>query len=73
MFIVDRITNDVMVCEDLDTNEFVKLPIVENAKEGSYIKIVDNKYIIDDEFTIKKSTEIRKKLDYLKNKNNNNF
>ncbi len=68
MFIVDKIdiSKEIMICEDLDKNLYVKLPILENAKEGSYIKIVDSKYVIDDELTVKKRNEIRSKLEYLK-------
>ncbi len=68
MYIVDRISNGVMVCEDLEKKEFVNLPLIENAKEGCYIKKVDNKYIIDIELTNEKKNDIRKKLDFLKNK-----
>ncbi len=71
MYIVDRILDEIMICEDLDTKEFINLPLIENAKEGSYIKIVDNEFIIDEELTKNKKNEIRSKLEYLKKKRDN--
>ncbi len=70
MYIVDKIDkiNGLMVCEDLDTNELVTIPLIQNVKEGFFIKKVDNEYIIDFELTNIKRNEIKSKLDYLKNR-----
>ena len=59
---IDRFEAEFAVCEDLQTGEFVNIPIhllPKNCKKGSIINLVDNKYILDIKKTKQNQEEIR--------------
>lgn len=62
MYVIDRIVNDIMVCEDSETRQNININRIENAKEGDVLKKVDNNFVIDLESTEKRKLEIKEKL-----------
>ena len=70
-FTIDRFENDLAICENRLTGEFIKiernkLPV--DIKEGTIIKKLDNdEYMIDIEETNKVSKRIKDKMDKLWN------
>ncbi len=66
MFIVDRIIENIMICENMQTLETVEFVKIDGVCEGDVIKIVDNKIVIDYELTNERKTKIANKLKRLK-------
>lgn len=66
MYIIDRIEeNSIAVCEEYESGKIVhidrsKLP--DNAKEGSVIECVGDKYILNEESANKRKAELSKRV-----------
>lgn len=61
-FSIDRFKENFAVCENLETGEFLNIPIYDlpqNAKEGSVIKFENGTYILDIESTKSKQSETK--------------
>ena len=64
-FVIDRIEEDIVVCENLETKEILnieknKLP--EDIRQGLVIKLEDDIYIIDTEKTEERRQIIHEKI-----------
>lgn len=69
-YAVDRIENNIVVLENIDTCEIIEIDInnlPENIHEGSIIVNDNNKYIIDEITEEEKRQSLRNRLDKLKN------
>lgn len=67
-FSIDRFEENFAVCENLETGEFLNIPICDlpqNAKEGSIIKFENGVYFLDKNSTKNKQTEIKKLVNNL--------
>lgn len=67
-FTVDRIENDIAVLENRDTGEMFnvnKSDLPQKLKEGTILKMVNNKYEIDKEEQKKVEDRIRDKMNKL--------
>lgn len=72
-FAVDRIEDNIIVLENIQTNEIIKLNIKqlpENIKEKDIIRLENNKYILDNKEKEEREKIIREKLNRLKNLKN---
>lgn len=61
-FSIDRFEENFAVCENLETGEYLNIPISnlpENIKEGSIIKYENGKYILDIKTTETKKQEVK--------------
>ena len=68
--VIDRFEGDFAVCEDRKTKEIYNINVNElpnEIKEGSILKYVDGKYVIDKELEEDISDRISKKMDDLWN------
>ncbi|MCI8700184.1 MAG: DUF3006 domain-containing protein [Clostridia bacterium] len=66
-YIIDRIENDIAICQNPESKEVIEVDIEElsqEAKEGSVIILEDGKYIIDK----KEEMKIRKRIEDKMNK-----
>lgn len=66
-YIIDRIENDIAICQSPESKEIIEVDIEElpqEAKEGSVIILENGKYTIDKEEEIK----IRKRIEDKMNK-----
>ena len=64
-FIVDRIEEDIVVCENLETREIEnieKYKLPENIKQGVVIKLENGNYIVDIEKTDERRQIIHEKI-----------
>lgn len=69
-YAVDRIENNIVVLENIDTCEIIEIDknnLPENIHEGSIIVNDNNKYIIDEITEEEKRQSLRNRLDKLKN------
>ncbi len=66
MFIVDRIIENIMICENMQTLEIIEFEKIDSVCEGDIIKIVDNKIVIDYDLTTERKNKIANKLKKLK-------
>lgn len=60
-YIVDRIENNKVICENQETNkmeEFEKINFPEEIKDGDIVILKNNKFKIDEEETKKRKEEI---------------
>ena len=65
-FSIDRFEDNFAICENMQTGEFIDIPIELlpiDCKKGSIIKLVNNKYVLDIEETKQKQEEIKKLVD----------
>ena len=61
-FSIDRFEENFAVCENLETGEFLNIPIYDlpqNAKEGSVIKFENGIYFLDIDSTKSKQSETK--------------
>lgn len=70
-FTIDKIENDIAVCENRETKEMInihtsKLP--ENIKEKDIIKYINGEYIVDNELTNSTKENIQDKFNKLRKK-----
>lgn len=69
-FAVDRIEDDIVVLENIETNEIINLNIKQlpkNIKEKNIIRLENNEYILDNNEQVERENRIREKLNRLKN------
>ena len=67
-YTIDRFEGEYAVCEDCESEEIVNIlrnKIEAKAKEGDIIKLVDDKYVVDEEETKKAREEIKELMDKL--------
>lgn len=69
-YIVDRVTDNVAVCEIYDTTSMVEIDLLEidfNVEEGDILVYENNKYYKDDNGKKRIMLEIEEQLNRLKN------
>ena len=62
LYSVDRFINNFAICENLQTGEFINIPLSllsQNVKTGDILKLKNNKFIIDKDETKKAKEEIK--------------
>ena len=67
-FSIDRFEENFAVCENRKTGVFVNIPIIElppNCTKGSILKFENGKYILDQNLTQKKQSEIKNMVNNL--------
>lgn len=67
-FSLDRFEGEIAVLENRKTREITNIPkskLPPNTEEGSIIKCINGKYILDQEKTIEKQEEIKNKMNNL--------
>lgn len=67
-FSVDRFEENFAVCENLETGNFLNIPISDlpkDIKEGSIIKYENGKYILDKKLEDIKKQEVKSLVDNL--------
>lgn len=68
LFSIDRFEGNYAVCENLTTNEFCNIPkskLPKNCKEGSIIKLDNNKYVLDEKATSSKQSQVKNMVNNL--------
>ncbi len=65
MFVVDKIIKGIIICENIETGEMSKFKYSEGIVEGDVIKIVDNKVVVDHEYTRIRKNRILDKVSRL--------
>lgn len=75
-YCVDRIENDIIILENIETNEIIEIKKntlnIEIIKEGTILVKEDELYKIDDEEKKRREEIIKNKLSKLKGLNNTN-
>ena len=67
-FSIDRFEENIAICENLESGEFLNILISslpKNSKEGSIIKYENGKYILDIKATENKKQEVKNLVDNL--------
>ena len=64
---VDKIEDDIVVLQNLDTKEIKEVKLSFKVKEGDILIYKDNKYIKDDKLKEARMKMLRDKLNKLKN------
>lgn len=71
MLIVDRVENDVVVCEEYENENIVKIALKEiknyTLKDGDILIKVHNGYVVDHEKTLLRRQKIIDKFNKLRN------
>lgn len=70
-FTIDRIENNVAICENRNTKKFINIHISklpENIKENDIIKYMNGQYILDNQETLDAKENIKSKFDKLRKK-----
>ncbi len=68
MYVVDKIVDEVMICESMETGEFGKFRAIKGIHEGDVVKIVDHKIVIDHDKTVIRKNRILDKVNRLEDK-----
>jgi len=71
---VDRIIENIAVLENIETKEKLEInleELPENIKDGTILKLENNKYILDQETQKTREETIREKMERLKRLKNN--
>ena len=71
---VDRIINNIVVLENLDTKELLEIDIEKlpkNIKDGTILKLENNQYLLDEITQKTREETIREKMERLKRLKNN--
>lgn len=69
-YAVDKIIDDVIVLENLDTKEIIEIDknlFRDNIHEGMILKEFNDNYIIDCDYEYERRKKLREKLNRLKN------
>lgn len=70
-FAIDRIEEDIAVCENLETKELIEINIKylpNNIKDGAIIVLKEDKYELDSIEEKRRRNRIRERFNRLKNK-----
>lgn len=73
-FSVDRIIDNIVIIENLETKELLEINIKElpeNIKDGTILKLENNQYILDETTQKIREETIREKMERLKRLKNN--
>ena len=71
---VDRIIDNIVVLENLDTKELLEIDIEKlpkNIKDGTILKLENNQYLLDEITQKTREETIREKMERLKRLKNN--
>ncbi len=68
MYVVDRIKGEMLICENVETGEICKFGKVKDVHEGDVIKIVNNKVVVDHEYTRIRKNRILDKVNRIEEK-----
>ncbi len=68
MYIVDKIIDQVLICENMETGHMDKFRAIQGVHEGDVIKVVDHKVMIDHEKTVIRKNRILDKVNRLEDK-----
>jgi len=69
MWVIDRITDDIAVCECLESGKTIQIPLPKGAKEGHILRQDGKVYIIDHEKTQQRLTTLTNRMNKLFTKN----
>ena len=68
---VDRIEEDIIVLENIDNKEIIEINKSEldfEVIDGNILRLVDGKFVLDQEIEIKRKESLRERLNRLKNR-----
>ena len=68
---VDRIEEDIIVLENIDNREIVEVNKTEldfEVVDGNILKLVDGKFVLDQETEVSRKESLRERLNRLKNR-----
>ena len=68
---VDRIEEDIIVLENIDNKEIVEVNKTEldfEVVDGNILKLVDGKFVLDQETEVSRKESLRERLNRLKNR-----
>ena len=68
---VDRIEEDIIVLENIDNKEIVEVNKTEldfEVVDGNILKLVDGKFVLDQETEVRRKESLRERLNRLKNR-----
>ncbi len=68
MYVVDRIKGEMLICENVETGEMFKFGKTTEVHEGDVIKIVNNKVVVDHEYTRIRKNRILDKVNRIEEK-----
>ncbi len=66
MYIVDRIEEGILVCENMETGKIEKFKKAEGISEGDVIKVADNEIVIDEKLTLIRKNRIYDKINVIR-------
>lgn len=68
---VDRIEEDIIVLENIDNKEIIEISKSEldfEVVDGNILKLVDGKFVLDQETEVSRKESLRERLNRLKNR-----
>ena len=68
---VDRIEEDIIVLENKDNKEIIEINKSEldfEVIDGNILRLVDGKFVLDQEIEVKRKESLRERLNRLKNR-----
>lgn len=68
---VDRIEEDIIVLENIENKEIVEVNKTEldfEVVDGNILKLVDGKFVLDQELEVSRKESLRERLNRLKNR-----
>ena len=68
---VDRIEEDIIVLENIDNKEIIEINKSEldfEVIDGNILRLIDGKFILDQEIEVKRKESLRERLNRLKNR-----
>lgn len=68
---VDRIEEDIIVLENIENKEIIEISKSEldfEVVDGNILKLVDGKFVLDQELEVSRKESLRERLNRLKNR-----
>lgn len=68
---VDRIEEDIVVLENIENKEIIEISKSEldfDVVDGNILKLVDGKFVLDQELEVSRKESLRERLNRLKNR-----
>ena len=68
---VDRIEEDIIVLENIDNKEIIEINKSEldfEVIDGNILRLIDGKFVLDQEIEVKRKESLRERLNRLKNR-----
>lgn len=68
---VDRIEEDIIVLENIENKEIIEISKSEldfDVVDGNILKLVDGKFVLDQELEVSRKESLRERLNRLKNR-----